>query len=148
MFFWFGFPFVFFLPVFLAFLAIRAGLAMFRPPDRSRDGLFPTASDERELLAQLESGGYAYRQLQGRQAQLFRLAQRLGGRLTVSDIVIETGLGVSEAERFIESMVDNAHVRMDIDDNGMVVYDFPEIIARRRRSADRGDTGTDGSSSG
>ncbi len=136
MFFWFGFPFIFFFPIFLAFLAIRAALAMFRPPQRDRDGLFPPFSDGRDLLAQLESGGYVYRHHQAKQAQLFQLAQRLGGHLTVSDIVIETGLGVSEAERFIESMVDNTHVRMDVDDNGMVVYVFPEITARHARDAD------------
>ncbi len=139
MFFWFGFPFVFFFPIFLAFLALRAGLALFRPSGRLRDGYSPAHPahiDEHDLLAQLQSGGYTYRHIQGRQAQLFKLAQRLGGRLTVSDIVIETGLGVEEAERFIEAMVDNSHVRMDIDDNGMVVYDFPEIIARRERKTD------------
>ena len=136
MFFWFGFPFVFFFPIFLAFLALRAGLTLFRPSSRLRDGSFPAHGDEHDLLAQLQSGGYTYRHIQGRQAQLFKLAQRLGGRLTVSDIVIETGLGVAEAERFIEAMVDNSHVRMDIDDNGMVVYDFPEIIARCERKTD------------
>jgi hypothetical protein len=133
-FFLFGFPFVFFLPIFLLFLAVRAGLWMLRPPEHGRHGVIGSAGDERELLAQYYAGGYAHRYTRDRQVQLFKLAFRLGGRLTVSDIVIETGLGVQEAEAVIEAMVDNTHVNMEVNDDGMVVYEFPEIIARMKQS--------------
>lgn len=136
MFFWFGFPFIAFLPVFLVFLALRGFLFMFRPPQRG--GLFPGYEGEQELLAQLETRGYSHRQARDRQAQLFKLAYRLGGRLTVSDIVIETGMGLTESQAFIDSMVDNSHVRMEVDANGLVIYEFPEIIDRYRRDAERG----------
>lgn len=64
------------------------------------------------------------------EAAIFKLAYRLKGRLTVSDIVVETGLGVHESERLIESLVDNTRVRMEIDERGIVTYEFPEIIRR------------------
>ena len=64
------------------------------------------------------------------EAQIFKLAYRLKGRLTISDIVVETGLRVSEAEQLVESMVDNNHVRMEVDERGMVTYEFPEIMRR------------------
>jgi hypothetical protein len=64
------------------------------------------------------------------QAELFRLANKLKGRLTVSDIVVATGLSVSEAEALAESMVDGIRVRMEVDDRGIVTYEFPEIIRR------------------
>ncbi|MDZ7794774.1 MAG: hypothetical protein U5P10_14125 [Spirochaetia bacterium] len=37
-------------------------------------------------------------------------------------------------------MVDNQRVRMEVDENGMLVYEFPEIIARMQRGQtdDRG----------
>jgi len=62
--------------------------------------------------------------------QIYKLAYKLKGRLTVSDIVIETGLDVEEAEQLIQSMVDNQRVRMEVRDDGIIVYEFPEIIAR------------------
>ena len=52
------------------------------------------------------------------------------GRLTLSDIVIATNLNLKDAEQVIESMVDGIHVTMEVKDNGRVVYEFPEIIAR------------------
>jgi len=64
------------------------------------------------------------------QSKVFRLALKLKGRVTVSDVVIETGLGLQEAETLMESMVDNVHVRMEVDDQGRVLYEFPEIIRR------------------
>ncbi|MFW5742393.1 MAG: hypothetical protein ACOC2D_03885 [Spirochaetota bacterium] len=64
------------------------------------------------------------------EARIFKLAYRLKGRITVSDVVVETGLGVHEAEGLVQSMVDGSHVRMEVDDRGIVTYEFPEIIRR------------------
>ena len=61
---------------------------------------------------------------------IFSLAYRLKGKITLSDIIVETGLAVREAEGVIEAMVDGVRVRMEVDRNGMVVYEFPEIISR------------------
>ncbi len=65
-----------------------------------------------------------------RESQVFRLAHTMKGRLTLSDIVLELGVGLKEAEQIIEEMVDGVHIRMEVRDNGLVVYEFPEIIAR------------------
>jgi hypothetical protein len=62
--------------------------------------------------------------------RIYKLAFKLGGRLTVSDIVIETGMEVEEAEKLIQSMVDQQRIRMEVTDEGLVVYEFPEILAR------------------
>ena len=66
----------------------------------------------------------------GYEAKIFRLAQQMKGRLTLSDIVIATNLGIKEAERVIDDIVDGVHVSMEVNDKGGVVYEFPEIIAR------------------
>jgi len=64
------------------------------------------------------------------EGEIFRLADEMKGRLTVSDFVIATNLSIKEAERVIDSMVDGIHVTMEVKDSGRVVYEFPEIIAR------------------
>ncbi len=67
------------------------------------------------------------------ESRIFKLADRLKGRITLSDIVLETGLGMKSAEQAIEEMLDNLRVTMEVDDSGMVFYEFPEIMARYDR---------------
>ena len=64
------------------------------------------------------------------QSKIFRLAARQGGRVTVSDVVIETEMGVNEAESFMDRLVDGSHVRMEVNDDGKVFYEFPELLGR------------------
>jgi len=70
------------------------------------------------------------------ETSMFRLADKMRGRLTVSDIVIGTNLGLKEAERRIEEMVDGVHVTMEVTNSGRMVYEFPEIIAKYEASDD------------
>jgi hypothetical protein len=67
------------------------------------------------------------------ESRVVSLAYRLGGRVTVSDVVIETGLGIKEAEELMDRMTDEVRVRMVVDDRGLVAYEFPEIIDRLER---------------
>ncbi len=77
------------------------------------------------------------------QARVFQTAHKLGGRLTVSDIVIELGIGIEDAEQLLGAMVDNNRVQVDVSEHGLLVYDFPEVRARidasrnRRENIDR-----------
>jgi hypothetical protein len=64
------------------------------------------------------------------QVSMFRLAARNNGRLTISDVVVETGLDLDKAEKLMDRMVDGAHVQIDLNDKGMIFYIFPEIISR------------------
>jgi len=64
------------------------------------------------------------------ESQIFKLAYKRRGRITLSDIVIETGLSMKEAESIIEKMIDGMRVRMEVGDDGIIYYEFPEIIAR------------------
>jgi hypothetical protein len=68
---------------------------------------------------------------------IFNLAYTLKGKITLSDIIIETGLSMKEAEKTIDQMVDGIRVSMEVDDQGMVVYEFPEIIARQKKDRDQ-----------
>ena len=68
--------------------------------------------------------------------RIFRLAYRLGGRLTVSDLVVDTNLTSAEAEEVLGGLVDHSRVTMEVRDDGLVFYEFPEIIDRRGRGDD------------
>lgn len=39
-------------------------------------------------------------------------------------------MSIREAEEAINRMVDGLLVRMEVEDSGMVIYEFPEIISR------------------
>ena len=60
---------------------------------------------------------------------IYRLAKRLDGRLTVSDVVVETGLPVREAEQTLQTMTDSVRVRMEVDERGVVTYEFTELLS-------------------
>jgi hypothetical protein len=61
--------------------------------------------------------------------QLLRAAQKHGGRLSVTQGVIETGVLFGEVERVLQSMVKSNYVYMDNDPvTGVVVYVFKEIF--------------------
>ncbi|TVR58219.1 MAG: hypothetical protein EA426_10535 [Spirochaetaceae bacterium] len=122
----FGFPFMFLFPLMIGVFAIRAGMHFFREVDR-RNSRY--AEDEFRRGFHPELGA----QVPGRpgmQGRIFRLAFRSKGQITVSDVVVETGLDLEEAEHLLESMVDHTHVRMEVRDDGSVLYEFPEIIRR------------------
>jgi len=63
-------------------------------------------------------------------AAIYRLAARLGGRITVSDVVIETGIGTEEAEAILRKMTDGIRVRMEVDERGIIWYEFSELGGR------------------
>lgn len=125
MFFFWG-PFVFLIPALILFLVLRA---LTGPSQPRRHGRLDYGEDPFDLLS---GRGAGERAEQSMRVKVYQLAYKLEGRVTVSDIVVETGLEVEEAEELIQSMVDNQRVRMEVRDDGLVIYEFPEIINRFR----------------
>ncbi len=68
------------------------------------------------------------------EADIFKLANKLDGYLTVSDVVIHLGYSPSQAEDLLEKMTDGLRVRMEVNDNGLIVYEFAEVIDSPRRT--------------
>ena len=119
------FPFIFvpfLVPILVVFFALRIGSNFFR-------GLSRRWEQKEEVPFDIP-GRSRVGQKRDFDGVVFSLAYRLKGKITLSDIIVETGLTVREAEEVIESMVDGVRVRMEVDQNGMVVYEFPEIISR------------------
>mgnify|MGYP006280040527 CR=1 FL=1 len=120
--FFFG-PFFGLLPLIFLILIVRGITTMMR----GRGNYFPGQDFNGQLQ---EFGGETSGRERELRIRIFKLAYRQKGRITVSDIIAETGLSGDEAETLIQGMVDNSRVRMEIRESGVVVYEFPEIISR------------------
>jgi hypothetical protein len=131
----FFFPFFafwpFLIPFLIIFFVLRIGPRLFR-------GLFRDLEDRREYSARMPfpQKQRRIRKSNDTESIIFSLAYRLKGRITLSDIIIETGLSMKEAETVINQMLDGIRVRMEVDESGMMVYEFPEIIARFKGGSD------------
>jgi hypothetical protein len=115
--------FFFLIPLFAFVFVARVIAASFRSAARRRLDVSqpPSAEPPRPRLTGKVEG------------RVYGLAYRLGGRLTVSDVVIETGLGTREAEQLLDGMADETHVRVQVTDDGRIRYEFPEILDRIQR---------------
>ncbi len=123
------FPFGILIPALFIFLILRFGLRFFDDIFNNRRRL---SEQERRRLREgswLGSGFGPFRS-SNIENRIFRAAYKRKGRITISDIVLETDLSLKEAEEVVNSLVDGVRVRMEVKDNGMVIYEFPEIIAR------------------
>jgi len=126
MFFWFPFGILF--PALFIFLIFRFGMRFFNELFNNSNRL--DARDRSQIYDRSRYGFSIPTRSRSIESRIFRAAFKYKGRLTVSDIVLETDLGIRDAEEVINSMVDGTHVRMEVQDSGLVVYEFPEIISR------------------
>lgn len=122
MFFFFG-PFEWLFPFIIIYLVVRS-ISRRSHYDRFFQDRDDMGMDERQMQDTVSG--------RRRRAAIYRLADRQRGRLTVSDVVIETGDDVEEVESLLQDMVDNQHVRMEVRDDGIVYYEFPEIMDKYR----------------
>ncbi len=116
------------IPALFIFLIFRFGMRFFNDLFNNQNRL--NARDRWQIYDATRFGSTASNQSHGVEGRIFRAAYKRKGRLTVSDIVLETDLSMREAEEAINRMVDGLHVRMEVEDSGMVIYEFPEIMSR------------------
>jgi hypothetical protein len=75
---------------------------------------------------------------QWRQAAILRLARRQGGRLTVGDVVLGTGLSLGEAEATLNELARQRYVDLEVSPAGILVYHcFPLANAHEKSRAER-----------
>ncbi|HUX14365.1 MAG TPA: hypothetical protein VMW87_15160 [Spirochaetia bacterium] len=130
-----GFPFFFFLPLIFVAFGIRL-LSRFLRSGGKQDyrQLSPREEFLQRYIPNIFDPRVGTNPEQSPEATIFKLAYKLKGRVTVSDLVIETGLPVDDAEKLIQQMIDGSRVKMEVDDRGMISYEFPEIMARFDRA--------------
>jgi hypothetical protein len=68
------------------------------------------------------------------QRKVLRLAAAKGGTLTVTEVATELNLSIAAAEKILTSMDDDLRVRSVISDEGVIIYEFPELRHRKELS--------------
>lgn len=82
---------------------------------------------------------WGWRALQDRRAALtqslerrvLQLATQRGGTLTVTDVAAELDLSLPAAEKVLVGMDDGFRVTSDVTDEGILLFEFPEVQLRR-----------------
>ena len=73
-----------------------------------------------------------------REAAILRLARRLGGRLTVADVALGTGLTLKASEAALNELVRKGYTELHVSPAGVLVYQcFPLADSRDRSHAER-----------
>jgi hypothetical protein len=69
------------------------------------------------------------------QRKILKLAAAKGGTLTVTEVASDLNLAIPAAEKILTSMDDDLRVRSVISDEGVIVYEFPELMHRKELSS-------------
>jgi len=77
--------------------------------------------------------------MQGLQRKILKLATSRGGMLTVTEVASGLNLALPAAEKILESMDDGFRVRSEISPDGVLYYEFPEIVHRSELGSSVGD---------
>ncbi len=70
--------------------------------------------------------------LQTLSRKVLQLATQRGGVLTVTDVAAELDLSLEAAEKLMIGMDDGFRVRSDISEEGVIYYEFPEVVHQRK----------------
>lgn len=69
--------------------------------------------------------------MQGLQRKILKLAAMKGGTLTVTQVAADLNLAIPAAEKILNEMDDGFRVRSDISSEGVIYYEFPELLHRK-----------------
>ncbi len=75
--------------------------------------------------------------LQRMQREVLHLARARDGRLTTTEVAAEMDLSLPAAERVLLSLDDGFRVRSEVTDDGLLVFDFPEVRYQKGENGGR-----------
>jgi hypothetical protein len=88
-------------------------------------GLLPLAGSAYLLWRLIRRGRPPWlRRGRWRQVAILRLAQRLGGRMTVADVALGTGLTLGEAKAALNELARKGYAGLEVSPSGVLVYHF------------------------
>jgi hypothetical protein len=70
--------------------------------------------------------------MQRLQQKVLRLATHRGGTLTVTEVAADLNLSLPAAEKVLAAMDDGFRVRCEISKEGVLFYEFPEVVHRKQ----------------
>lgn len=127
MFFFWGFPFSIIIPV-LIFSYVMRAVRRSRYEISQRGG---RSEDPRQVVRHMFRGNSGINEdisPEDFEVYIYRLASKHRGRLTSAIVVVDSGLSMSQAEGRLNSLVDNVHIRMEVTQDGRIVYEFPDLL--------------------
>jgi len=83
--------------------------------------------------------GGARRELirQTRESEILKLAQKLGGKLTVVEVVAETAMSADDAEAALGELVRRGLAEPEVTDKGLIVYVIHDVQQLRAKNESR-----------
>ncbi|TVQ26397.1 MAG: hypothetical protein EA383_05375 [Spirochaetaceae bacterium] len=104
-------------------------------------GVLPTIGSGGKLLAEMTEGkklaSEAPKIARVRQEkEILRVAKIEHGRITPAVAALKSSCSIEEANQILDSIVEKGYAQMDVDDNGRIVYLFPEFYADDSSHAD------------
>jgi TM2 domain-containing membrane protein YozV len=60
--------------------------------------------------------------------QILNLAQEKNGRITATDVAMNTELTIEEADKLLKKLAESSYVSMEVSDKGVIYYEFVELI--------------------
>ncbi len=70
--------------------------------------------------------------MQALERKILKLAGMRGGRLTVTEVAADMNLPIATADKILTSMDDGFRIRSEISKEGVLYYEFPELLHRDR----------------
>lgn len=62
------------------------------------------------------------------ESRVLQLARQRGGRLTVTEAAVETGLTAAESEVILRGLAEGGFVEIEVSEAGIMTYRFPEFV--------------------
>jgi len=69
--------------------------------------------------------------MQGLERKILKLAGMRGGRLTVTEVAADMDLPIATVDKILTSMDDGFRIRSEISKEGVLYYEFPELVHRK-----------------
>ena len=89
-----------------------------------------------------ERGSFARRRerlvLETHQAEILKLATAKAGKVTVLEVVGDTGIGVESAEAALRDLVERSIAEVEVSETGMLVYRIPDIQKLPEKGTSKG----------
>ncbi len=95
-------------------------------------GILPTIGSGGKLLTEMGEGKKLAREAPElarvrQEKEILRAAKSENGRITPAVAALKSSCSIEEANQILDSIVERGYAQLDVDDNGRIVYLFPEF---------------------
>lgn len=128
--------------ILMATLMILVGIVEFVAPPIVVGGVLGAAGSLNFLWGWKALGERRKAVMRGMERRILKLARARNGSLTVTDVAAELDLSLEASEKLLNEMEDGFRIRSDVTDDGIIVYEFPEVQHRPRLTGGKPSNGS------